>query len=144
MSNNIFMDGVPISLLRTSFLRQQIAMVSQDPMLSTGTVLDNVATGLIGTPYERLLDGSNDDEVRRHCQDALEKAQAWEFVSRLPDGIDSVVSGARTGVLSGGQRQRIAVARALSVVPDPLLSFESGADENCSYRSDTASARHPS
>lgn len=40
-------------------------------------------------------------------------AQAWDFVSRLPDGVDSVVSGARTGVLSGGQRQRIAVARAL-------------------------------
>jgi ATP-binding cassette subfamily B (MDR/TAP) protein 1 len=107
------MDGVPISTLRTSFLRQQIAMVSQDPMLSTGTVLDNVATGLTGTPYERLLDGSNDAEVRRLCQSALEKAQAWDFVSRLPDGIDSVVSGARTGVLSGGQRQRLAVARAL-------------------------------
>lgn len=104
---------MPIASLRTAFLRQQISIVSQDPMLSTGTVLDNVAVGLTGTPLERDIDGSNDDVVRGLCQDALEKAQAWDFVSRLPDGIDSVVSGARTGVLSGGQRQRIAVARAL-------------------------------
>ncbi|KAE8259182.1 hypothetical protein A4X13_0g1187 [Tilletia indica] len=119
-----------IRTLNLKWLRSQIAVVQQHPQLFTGTVFANVAAGLMNTPYEWIDEGKSESELskeekgryettRAKVQSALEKAQAWEFVQRLPQGVDTIISGGRTGVLSGGQRQRVAIARAL--VSEPMM-----------------------
>jgi ATP-binding cassette subfamily B (MDR/TAP) protein 1 len=105
-TNNIFIGGHPVSSVRISHLRDQIAICAQDPVLFAASILENVAVGLTGTPNELRLDKSNLEVVRGLCQEALRKAQALTFVEKLPQGMDSVISGGKTGVLSGGQKQR--------------------------------------
>ena len=83
-----------------------MAIVSQDPQLLSGTILENVSVGLTGTPNELKSDGSNLADVESLCRRALQQAQAWNFVQKLPTGIHTFVSGGKTGVLSGGQKQR--------------------------------------
>ena len=83
-----------------SSLRRQIAVVLQQPLMVTGSILDNIAFGAPAATREELLE-------------AAEAAYVDEFVSQLPDGYDTPV--AEGGVsLSGGQRQRISIARALA------------------------------
>jgi len=99
-SGNIFLDGIDIQHLTLSSLRQNIALVSQEVVLFNDSVEANIAYGTLGTH-------SREDVVK-----AAQAAQAWEFIERLPQGLDTMIgeNGAR---LSGGQRQRIAIARAL-------------------------------
>ncbi|KAK0563426.1 hypothetical protein OC861_004795 [Tilletia horrida] len=126
----VFFAGHDVRTLNLKWLRSQIAVVQQHPQLFTGTVFANVAAGLINTPHEWIDEGKKESEltpaererysaIRAKVQSALEKAQAWEFVQKLPQGIDTVISGGRTGVLSGGQKQRVAIARAL--VSEPIM-----------------------
>lgn len=122
--------------LNTRWLRSQVAIVQQHPQLFTASVFENVATGLTGTAWEYLPDVDGDPNangydpvrtatIRDKVQRALEKAEAWQFVSKLPQGMDTPISGGRTGLLSGGQRQRVAIARALVREPR-LLCLDEG------------------
>jgi subfamily B ATP-binding cassette protein MsbA len=99
-SGRITLDGVPLRDYRLDDLRRQIALVGQRVMLFDDTVAANIA-------YAEGADADR-DAIRR----AAEAANAWEFIARLPAGLDSPV-GENGALLSGGQRQRLAIARAI-------------------------------
>ena len=95
----VIIDGRDVRSLSLAGLRQQIGIVAQDTFLFNDTVANNIAYGQPGVPHEA---------IRR----AAETALAHEFITRLPEGYNTV-TGDRGIKLSGGQRQRIAIARAL-------------------------------
>lgn len=96
---NIFLNNQKYSELDYRFVRQNIALVFQENELFSSTVYENVAYG---------SDTAKEKDVIR----ALKLANAWDFVSKLPDGAQSEV-GERGVRLSGGQKQRIQIARAI-------------------------------
>ncbi len=111
-NGDITINGININDLQIESVRARIGFVSQDPFLFFGTIRDNVA-------YAR--DSSNEQ-----IHNALEAAGAWEFVSQMSDGMDTMV-GDRGVMLSGGQRARISLARALLNDPDLLILDEASA-----------------
>lgn len=98
-SGRILVDGVDLRRVDPAQLREQLALVPQQPTLFASSALDNIRYG--------RLDAS-DEEVQR----AAEAAEADDFLRALPDGYASEL-GERGARLSGGQQQRIAIARAL-------------------------------
>ena len=94
----ITLDGVPIDDYRLSDLRRQIALVGQRVMLFDDSIAANIAYA------------SDADPARLRA--AAEAANAWEFIARLPNQLDTPV-GENGALLSGGQRQRLAIARAI-------------------------------
>jgi len=98
-SGQILLDGLPINDLTLKSLRSQFALVSQDIVLFNGTVADNIAYGPLAS------------KSRESIIDAAKAAAAYEFISELPQGLNTQV-GANGVRLSGGQRQRLAIARA--------------------------------
>jgi ATP-binding cassette subfamily B protein len=95
----ILLDGHDIRDLTLKSLRQQISIVLQDVFLFHGTVRENILFGRPGATEEEMLAASK-------------IANAHEFVSRLPEGYDTII-GERGVKLSGGQRQRLSIARAV-------------------------------
>ena len=96
-AGKVYWDGTPLNAFVLESLRESIAIVNQDIVLFDDTIAYNVAFGT--------------SVSRPEIVHALKAANAWEFVTALPKGIDSKIgeNGAR---LSGGQRQRLMIARA--------------------------------
>ena len=102
-------DGININKIRKSDLRRAIGMVLQDTNLFTGTVMDNIR-------YGRL------DAADEECVAAAELAGAHDFITRLPEGYQTMLTG-NGGNLSQGQRQLIAIARA-AVADPPVMVLD--------------------
>jgi ABC-type multidrug transport system fused ATPase/permease subunit len=105
VSGQILFDERDNRSIPVSALRSQMAIVPQDIFLFGGTIRENISYGKTGATEEMIIE-------------AARKANAWDFISLFPDGLNTLV-GERGTQLSGGQRQRIAIARA--VLKDPKI-----------------------
>ncbi|CAM9964752.1 unnamed protein product, partial [Ascophyllum nodosum] len=96
--------------LNIQWLRSQLGLVSQEPVLFSQSIGKNIACGREGATKEQI-------------EEAARKANAYDFIMRFPDGFDTEV-GERGVQLSGGQKQRVAIARAILENPAVLLLDE--------------------
>ncbi len=99
-AGRILLDGHDVRDIRLADLRRQIALVSQHVTLFNDSIAHNIAYGRLGSASEEEIIA------------AARAAHAWEFIERLPEGLNTQV-GERGVLLSGGQRQRLAIARAI-------------------------------
>jgi ATP-binding cassette subfamily B (MDR/TAP) protein 1 len=114
VAGQVFLDGHDVSTLNLRWLREHIALVSQEPVLFGTTIYGNVCHGLIGTRYEHASEEVKRDLVVKACI----MSNADGFIRSLPEGYETNV-GERGFLMSGGQKQRIAIAR--SIVSDPKI-----------------------
>ncbi len=103
-------DGININKIKKADLRRSLGIVLQDTCLFTGTVMENIRYG--------RLDATDDDCIR-----AATLAGAHDFITRLPEGYDTVLHGGGAG-LSQGQRQLLAIARAAVADPPVMILDE--------------------
>jgi len=113
MSGAIFLDDTDLKTLNVRWLRSQLGLVGQEPVLFQGTVAQNIAYGM-----------TDKEASRAEIEEAAKMANAHGFVTAdLGDGYNTDV-GLKGGKLSGGQKQRVAIARAIIKKPSVLLLDE--------------------
>ncbi|XP_026394658.1 ABC transporter B family member 11-like [Papaver somniferum] len=110
-SGQVRIDGIEIQKFQLRWLRQQMGLVSQEPVLFNDTIRTNIGYGKEGTATEAEI------------LEAAKQANAHNFISGLQKGYDTIV-GERGVQLSGGQKQRVAIARAIVKGPKILLLDE--------------------
>ena len=106
----ISIGNTPIEKFNLEYIRSQIGVVNQEPILFNTSVRENIRMGNAKVSDEEILQ-------------ALEQANALDFVKRLPSGLDTLC-GQQGSQMSGGQKQRIAIARVLVRSPQIILLDE--------------------
>jgi ABC transporter fused permease/ATP-binding protein len=106
----ILVDGCDVRDWDLKTLRSKIGIVPQEVLLFGGSIRENIAYAKLGATEEEIII-------------AAKKANAWQFISQFPEGLDTLV-GERGVKLSGGQRQRVAIARAILKDPAILIMDE--------------------
>jgi ABC-type multidrug transport system fused ATPase/permease subunit len=120
-SGRILIDGIDLRSVRSRELREQMGIVPQEGFLFSGTLGENIAFG-------------NPSATASDLEAACHAVGAWDFIARLPDGLDTQI-GERGVQLSAGQRQLVAFARAL--VADPRILILDEATSNVDLHTET-------
>ncbi|CAH8556760.1 unnamed protein product [Schistosoma intercalatum] len=116
-NGQILFDDTDLRALNVNWIRSNIGIVQQDPVLFTGTISENIRMGCLNDTL------TNDDNDKNSIIEAAKLAYAHEFITKLPEGYNTMISRTNSE-LSVGQKQRISIARALIRKPKILIFDE--------------------